>query len=166
MPPRVQHATDIAMAAQARSASTSPVREPPPEEFMREGLENDEVYIMVEDEFLATAQAFTRHLHYAEYARRKKAAKLANQSAPPPRPTDGRSKLSDETRKKLEAEKASARQKAALEDLKTAAGRPPVDSEVEDVDETTQITGWIARHQVLHKGRVGVFYGFWERTKE
>ncbi|WEW57401.1 hypothetical protein PRK78_002868 [Emydomyces testavorans] len=123
-----------------RSPSTSPVREPPPEEFMREGLENDDLYIMVEDEFLATAHTFTRHLHYAEYVRRKNQAKLANQSFPSSisRPTDGKTKLSNETRKKIEAEEAAARHKAALDGLKKAAGRPLVDSEVEDVDDSEE----------------------------
>lgn len=36
---------------------------------MIEGLNNDDQYIMVEDEFLHTAQLFTRHLHQAEYDR-------------------------------------------------------------------------------------------------
>ncbi|EAS34927.3 uncharacterized protein CIMG_00281 [Coccidioides immitis RS] len=119
-----------------RSPSTSPAREPPPEELMLEGLENDEVYIMVEDEFLATAQAFTRHLHYAEYARRKKEAKLANEGnlAGISRRTDGKSTLSNETKKKIEAEVAAEKRRVALDELRNAAGRPLVDSEAEDVD--------------------------------
>ncbi|KAI5310743.1 hypothetical protein KEM55_002672, partial [Ascosphaera atra] len=39
--------------------------------FMIEGFENDDLFIMVEDEFLQTAQLFTRHLHQAEYDRIK-----------------------------------------------------------------------------------------------
>lgn len=101
---------------------------------MREGLDNDDLYIMVEDEFLATAQAFTRHLHYAEYVRRKKQAKLAGASSIS-RPTDYRSKMSNETKKRLEADEASAKHKAVLAGMST---RPRVDSEVEDVDDSEE----------------------------
>ncbi|KAF2859231.1 hypothetical protein K470DRAFT_271797 [Piedraia hortae CBS 480.64] len=51
--------------------SSSPILDaapagPPPVEYMRPG---DEEWRMVEDEFLATAQTFTRHIHHAEYER-------------------------------------------------------------------------------------------------
>jgi len=39
--------------------------------FMKEGLAGDDIWVMVEDEFLATAKAFTAHLHHAEYQRLK-----------------------------------------------------------------------------------------------
>ena len=42
------------------------------------GLENDDRYRMVEDEFLHTAQKFTAHLHRAEYNRLKTLAKSQN----------------------------------------------------------------------------------------
>lgn len=42
---------------------------------MREGYSADDVYMMVEDEFLSTAQLYTSHLHHAEYQRLKKLAK-------------------------------------------------------------------------------------------
>ncbi|KAI1170837.1 hypothetical protein F4777DRAFT_91542 [Nemania sp. FL0916] len=61
-----------------RSASTSPPPEPLDERFMEEGIEGDDRYRMVEDEFLATAQRFTAHLHVAEYKRLKKAAEADN----------------------------------------------------------------------------------------
>ncbi|KAF2761650.1 hypothetical protein EJ05DRAFT_179510 [Pseudovirgaria hyperparasitica] len=43
---------------------------------MKEGLAADDIWIMVEDEFLDTAKLFTRHLHRAEYQRLKNLAKL------------------------------------------------------------------------------------------
>ncbi|TGJ86742.1 hypothetical protein E0Z10_g2030 [Xylaria hypoxylon] len=61
-----------------RSASTSPPPEPLQENFMIEGIDGDDRYRMVEDEFLATAQQFTAHLHAAEYKRLKSASALEN----------------------------------------------------------------------------------------
>ncbi|ORY59743.1 uncharacterized protein BCR38DRAFT_62477 [Pseudomassariella vexata] len=61
-----------------RSASTSPPPEPLQESFMIEGFDEDDQYRMVEDEFFATAQRFTAHLHAAEYQRLKEAAKSSN----------------------------------------------------------------------------------------
>ncbi|GAB1318722.1 hypothetical protein MFIFM68171_08932 [Madurella fahalii] len=61
-----------------RSPSTSPPPEPLKEEFMIEGVDQDDKYRMVEDEFLAVAGDFTRHLHTAEYQRLKNLAKSQN----------------------------------------------------------------------------------------
>ncbi|GAP92030.1 hypothetical protein SAMD00023353_6100420 [Rosellinia necatrix] len=61
-----------------RRASTSPPPAPPPEDSMIEGVDGDDRYRMVEDEFLATAQQFTAHLHAAEYKRLKAASELEN----------------------------------------------------------------------------------------
>ncbi|GKU20899.1 hypothetical protein FLAG1_04855 [Fusarium langsethiae] len=61
-----------------RSPSTSPPPEPPPERFMRPGLDHDDRYRMVEDEFLSMAHQFTVHLHRAEYNRLKNLAKQQN----------------------------------------------------------------------------------------
>ncbi|RGP78591.1 hypothetical protein FLONG3_3316 [Fusarium longipes] len=61
-----------------RSPSTSPPPEPPPERFMRPGLNHDDRYRMVEDEFLNIANQFTIHLHRAEYSRLKNLAKHQN----------------------------------------------------------------------------------------
>ncbi|KAF3482211.1 uncharacterized protein GIQ15_04970 [Arthroderma uncinatum] len=125
---------------QTSTPSTSPVREPPPEELMIEGLDADDQYIMVEDEFLATAQAFTAHLHQAEYTRKKKQAKAEHATKviniTQQRPTDTRTPMSNETRKNIEREASAARHQAALDKMKREAGRPLVDSELEDnVDE-------------------------------
>lgn len=42
---------------------------------MREGYAADDGWLMVEDEFLSTAQLFTQHLHHAEYVRLKSVAR-------------------------------------------------------------------------------------------
>ncbi|KAK0621762.1 hypothetical protein B0T17DRAFT_509082 [Bombardia bombarda] len=61
-----------------RSPSTSPPPEPLKEEPMIEGVRHDDRYRMVEDEFLAVAGDFTRHLHVVEYQRLKNLAKTQN----------------------------------------------------------------------------------------
>lgn len=58
-----------------RSLSTSPPPGPPPVEFMRPGLDEDDIYMLVEDEFQAIAQSYTGHLHHAEYKRLMKLAR-------------------------------------------------------------------------------------------
>jgi hypothetical protein len=77
-----------------------------------EGYNHDDIYIMVEDEFHSVAQAFTQHLHHAEYQRLKKKAR----EAPPPafQPTDH---MRLETRKKLEARALREKQKTAIGDI-------------------------------------------------
>ncbi|KAI1099348.1 hypothetical protein F4804DRAFT_85799 [Jackrogersella minutella] len=61
-----------------RAPSTSPPPEPLPESYMIDGLEHDDMYRMVEDEFLSTARQFTAHLHAVEYHRLKAASKSQN----------------------------------------------------------------------------------------
>ncbi|KAH7035518.1 uncharacterized protein B0I36DRAFT_360871 [Microdochium trichocladiopsis] len=61
-----------------RAGSTSPPPEPVRESFMIDGLDHDDRWRMVEDEFLATAQQFTAHLHAAEYQRLKSASRSQN----------------------------------------------------------------------------------------
>ncbi|KAI9797449.1 MAG: hypothetical protein M1833_005489 [Piccolia ochrophora] len=63
-----------------RSPSTSPPPVPPQEEFMHDGLDEDDAYMMVEDEFITIAKSFTQHLHHAEYLRLKNIAKTRNSS--------------------------------------------------------------------------------------
>lgn len=81
--PKGQQKPSKSEAADARrvpsfSSASSPVRTeasapPRPGEF-QPGLDGDDIYVMVEDEFLATAQTFTQHLHQAEYHRLRKQA--------------------------------------------------------------------------------------------
>ncbi|OJD26381.1 hypothetical protein ACJ73_02248 [Blastomyces percursus] len=152
-----------------RTPSTSPPCEVPPVEFMKEGLDNDDQYIMVEDEFLATAQSFTRHLHHAEYVRKKNETKTKNARAIQAlvRPTGGNCNLSAESRRNMQSEENSARHEVALSELKRIAGRPPVDSEVEDEgidsEEDKDDDPWVGTslqnlmtHQTKHQSLVGL----------
>ena len=109
---------------------------------MLEGLNRDDIYIMVEDEFHAMAKQFTQHLHHAEYKRLKDIAKMKNASAITTisRPTDSITEMRDETKKKKEREAKAAKQKAALERIKgqAAAKRPRMGSDVESDTEVTR----------------------------
>ncbi|GES60209.1 hypothetical protein ATEIFO6365_0002054100 [Aspergillus terreus] len=101
-----------------------------------EGLDHDDIYMMVEDEFYAVAQSFTQHLHYAEYVRRKKEAKRQNADAirQLARPTDGVTPVSAEMKRRDTAEALAERQNRGLEEMRP--NRPRVDSEEEaGVDE-------------------------------
>jgi hypothetical protein len=71
---------------------------------------------MVEDEFYSIAQLFTRHLHQAEYVRRKKEAKKQSASVIHrlARPTDGHTAMRRETLKRKESERLQQRQQEAL----------------------------------------------------
>jgi hypothetical protein len=81
-----------------------------------EGLDKDDAWIMVEDEFYAVAQTFTQHLHYAEYVRRTKEAKARNAASlgELDRPTDGRTAIPKNVQRKHEVEELAARQKSGL----------------------------------------------------
>lgn len=120
--------------------------------YMREGFENDDIYVMVEDEFLTTAGTFTRHLHEAEYARRKKLARIENATVigDIARPTGPNAKMSTETKMNIEAKATSAKHKTALDQINNDVVRPPVDSEVEgdeDEDEDDDADDpWIGTH--------------------
>ncbi|GKZ76506.1 hypothetical protein AnigIFM56816_006772 [Aspergillus niger] len=115
---------------------SSPIHRCPSEEYLREGFDNDDIYMMVEDEFYAVAQTFTQHLHYAEYVRRKKEAKLQNATTIQniARPTDGVTAQSEEAKRKAAAEDLSAQQKEGLQKM-VEGGRPAVDSEEDDQEE-------------------------------
>ncbi|KAF2771485.1 hypothetical protein EJ03DRAFT_349498 [Teratosphaeria nubilosa] len=93
-------------SGRANSSSPPPVpEEAPPVEYMREGLTQDDAWMMVEDEFCSTAQIFTKHIHHAEYVRLKKRARArgADTWQEIARPTDGRTAQSTTTKLELEA---------------------------------------------------------------
>lgn len=71
-PPRPSPKTSPSLTPTARTPSPSRPPSPLPESQMH--TPHDDRFRMVEDEFLATAQQFTRHLHQAEYQRLKAAA--------------------------------------------------------------------------------------------
>ncbi|KAF3066505.1 hypothetical protein GL218_08984 [Daldinia childiae] len=87
--------------------------------YMIEGLDNDDLYRMVEDEFLSTAQQFTAHLHAAEYHRLKAASKSQNADTirDISRPVVGRMtdlvKQKQERKARLEKQKAATRKARA-----------------------------------------------------
>ena len=111
---------------------------------MRDGFAHDDIYIMVEDEFLSTARLFTSHLHHAEYVRLKNAAKARANTASISRPTDSITAMRAETKKKKEAEFRAGKNKAALDEMmgKARGGishsddSGNFDSDEEDADKT------------------------------
>ncbi|KAK3106782.1 hypothetical protein LTR53_018083, partial [Teratosphaeriaceae sp. CCFEE 6253] len=106
-----------------RSPSTSPPPAPPSVEYMREGYAADDIWMMVEDEFHSTAQAFTQHIHHAEYVRLKKLAKSRGQNTIQAikRPTDGRTAQCTATKLRLEAEQKAIQQRNGLKSMGVAA---------------------------------------------
>lgn len=102
----------------ARSPSTSPppaLHAPPPVEYMHEGFTADDAWMMVEDEFLATAQLYTQHLHHAAYAEAKRRAKARGERTLRNlgRATDGVTEQSRRTMLELEADALGKREEAA-----------------------------------------------------
>jgi len=81
--------------------------------LMREGYDYDDIYLMVEDEFQTVAQAYTAHLHHAEYKRLVKQARKAPAKALP-EPT---SAMSNEAKKRLKSAALEKKQKSALRQL-------------------------------------------------
>lgn len=99
---------------------------------MVEGLEHDDIYRMVEDEFLSTAQQYTAHLHAAEYHRLKAASKSQNADTirDISRPVVGRMtdlvKIKQERKARLQKQKIAAKRAAANK------GHTDVDTEDDD----------------------------------
>ena len=113
---------------------------------MCDGLDRDDIYIMVEDEFHAVAKQFTQHLHHAEYVRLKNLSKARNAStiSTISHPTDSITTMRIETKKKKENEAKAAKQKAALEQIKgRVAPRTRSDSDDEsDVQVSNDDDPW------------------------
>jgi len=103
---------------------------------MREGFEQDDIYIMVEDQFQSIAQSFTRHLHKAEYRRLTEQAKKQKASTihDISRPTDAFTAMRAETMKMKEARELSGRQKKGLRDMRVGTGRPSQKGAEDDSD--------------------------------
>jgi hypothetical protein len=96
---------------------------------MLEGLDHDDKYRMVEDEFLSIAKRFTVHLHTAEYKRQEKLAQSRNAATihSISRPVVG--KMQDASKRKAEAIARTAKQRSALEGLNARAGEEESDDE-------------------------------------
>ncbi|KAL4951841.1 hypothetical protein BDW69DRAFT_201187 [Aspergillus filifer] len=133
------------------SPPSSPIHRCPSEEFLIEGLNADDIYIMVEDEFYAVAQTFTRHLHYAEYVRRKREAKDRNADAirDIARPTDGRTAVSAEMRRRMKGEELDRVQEEGLDGVlgKREGKDGARDLEGEEGDEEAEEeSSWVGTH--------------------
>ncbi|KAK7534603.1 hypothetical protein IWX49DRAFT_298627 [Phyllosticta citricarpa] len=102
-----------------RTPSTSPPPQPPTQEFMRDGLDADDIWVMVEDEFLDTSRLFTQHLHHAEYHRLKRLVRAKNESVLQnmARPVDLRFGMSIEKRKMKESKIKAENQAETLRNL-------------------------------------------------
>lgn len=105
-----------------RSLSTSPPTDPPPVEFMRPGLDEDDIYMLVEDEFQTIAQSYTGHLHRAEYKRLMRLAreKKAEQERAGTDLLGGRripDNVSGETKQRLRRELLKERQSSELKSM-------------------------------------------------
>jgi hypothetical protein len=102
---------------------------------MNEGIDHDDKYRIVEDEFLSIAQRFTVHLHAAEYKRQQKMAKSRNADTinSISRPVTG--KMPDQTRRKVEAVARAKTQKTVLAGLLgKEVGNGDVSDDSDDAD--------------------------------
>jgi hypothetical protein len=128
---------DFLLTCIVRNNSSSPPPSPPKQELMKDGLDADDIWVMVEDEFLATAKLYTQHLHHAEYQRLKKLARSQNASTIQSisRPVDNRTVLSMESKKKMEATVRRQQGNIAITNILgrgNLGGRNDPDSEGED----------------------------------
>lgn len=104
-----------------RQPSSSPILapdiSPPSPESMKEGVDADDAWVMVEDEFLETANLFTQHLHRAEYQRLKELVRTQNESVMRNimRPVASNTKVVGETAKRMEADAKSSSQRKVLQ---------------------------------------------------
>jgi len=102
---------------------------------MNEGIDHDDKYRIVEDEFLSIAQRFTVHLHAAEYKRQQKMVKSRNADTinSISRPVTG--KMPDQTRRKVEAVARAKAQKTVLAGLLgKGVGNGDVSDDSDDAD--------------------------------
>ena len=90
---------------------------------MKEGLDKDDKYRMVEDEFLDAAKQFTQHLHAAEYLRLKKAARSQNAATINSISRPVTAKMPDETRRKVESIAKARKQATTLQGLLSNQGQ-------------------------------------------
>ncbi|OAA68284.1 hypothetical protein SPI_00479 [Niveomyces insectorum RCEF 264] len=138
------------VAHKLRSPSTSPPPAPPDESFMIDGMDHDDQYRMVEDEFLAVARTFTAHLHAAEYQRLKVQALAKRQTTDAHHLGDGGivrpvvGAPTDRVRRRQETAQRMARQQRGLRRA-LAVGGGEKDSDGNgngDGDENEEDTPW------------------------
>lgn len=131
-----------------RTPSTSPVRASSDVEvdYMRDGYNADDLYLMVEDEFQAVAKEYSKHLHTGEWLRLKKLAKSRGEKtlSAVDHGTDGRTDKS--TRVQMEEERRARERKR-----KDALGEGSDSEEELPFMQDPQLAGLMGRD-----GRVGV----------
>lgn len=123
-----------------RTPSTSPPPAPPSVEFMREGFEDDDVYVMVEDEFHAMAQTFTAHLHHAEYKRLVREAREKRTANVPDLPANA----SFEVKAKQQRRQLEEKQNSGLNGMVTGLLASDDDKDVDDRDVAEQADRQVA----------------------
>ena len=135
-----------------RTPSTSPPPAPPDVEYMREGYNADDIYVMVEDEFLSTAKVFTQYIHHAEYVRLKKLAKSrgAGTLQAISRGTDGRTEQSNGLRMKLEAEEKRKKIRDGMKNMESSEA-----SEAEDDFVDPQLAGLMTSEKRVKRDLFG-----------
>lgn len=106
--------------------------------FMIPGLQHDDQWRMVEDEFVATAHRFTAHLHAAEYHRLREMAKKRRKDAPGCTLYPVTDLATDEVKRSHTARSLAISQDSAL---KRAFSRVKA-AEEDDLDETP----WAGTH--------------------
>lgn len=139
------------VSAATRTPSTSPVRAPPSVEYMRDGYDGDDVFIMVEDEFQSIAQSYTAHLHHAEYKRLKREARTAPKNLPEPT-----SPMSNEAKRRLQGEVLHKKQNDALDAL---IGKDPTeqdDDRVGDLFSGTSLAPLMAQSRRPKRSLIGL----------
>lgn len=99
--------------------------------FMHDGLDHDDRYRMVEDEFLETAKLFTTHLHAAEYRRLKEAARKQNADTISSISRPVTQRMSDSTKRKVEGVSRAKKQTKIVSSLLGKAGADEGDSDDE-----------------------------------
>ncbi|KAF1348962.1 hypothetical protein BDV97DRAFT_354726 [Delphinella strobiligena] len=124
-----------------RTPSTSPPPAPPVQMPMREGWAEDDIWMMVEDEFYSTAQSYTQHLHHAEYKRLKEIAKNREHEIKT-RPTDnGRSTMSVDGKMALKVAAQEKNVKTALKNMGADPNKEDEDTDKDDPWIGTQLAG-------------------------
>ena len=111
---------------------------------MREGYDEDDEWMVVEDEFQTLAQSFTNHLHRAEYKRLMKKARDAPKTQLP----EPKSPMSKETKQRLRRRALERRQSDGLEEIMPTMpesnGDRVEDEKVEDPWRGTSLAGLMA----------------------
>ena len=138
-----------------RTPSTSPPPGPPDVEYMREGYSQDDVWMMVEDEFLATAKLYTAHIHHAEYQRLKKLAKSRGDRtlSSIARQTDLMTEQSNSTRLRQEAQE---KDKLIKDGMRKIDASYVSESEDDEYMQDPQLAGLMTGSQRASKDLTGM----------